>query len=469
MKNGLAPVNRIPPEILTNIVPDTLDRYSKDKDTIALTHVCQAWREIFISCSSLWTDIECVGADKTRTYLERSRSSPISLRIKRDNALSPHDPFLEIDPRTIRRLRSVNIRGTPENMQDITAQLHHPAPLLVTLTIETERLCITRHQPMVTTALFDGDLSSLRELHLYRIGTELPWRGMVNLASFTLSCASPDIFPITQLLDFFENAPHLREVTLSFVPLFSGDQNGRLVSLTCLKKLIVYGSQPAPLLFDRLLIPVGVDLQIGSELHDFRIEDHLPSSLNNLRNLSNFTLLQLRLNACYSLVEFTGPNGKLSMTPKSYGAHVTVSVLESLARFDTSTAERLEIFNNGYLSEDLLRRALFPMKNLRSLMFSRCGDLRTFIRALDPDINLSNTLICPHLEEFILRVGVVGGSDVESVAGVAAARASRGAKLKFVRLVGPGESVPVDVSELVKHVEHVEHDAEDVDEKEWYW
>ena len=51
-KNGMAPINRIPPEILS-LVPDFLDMYHRDQATITLTHVCQAWREVFVSRPSL--------------------------------------------------------------------------------------------------------------------------------------------------------------------------------------------------------------------------------------------------------------------------------------------------------------------------------------------------------------------------------------------------------------------------------
>ena len=144
--------------------------------------------------------------DKTRVYLERSKTSPIDLQIRR-RGLSPGDPFLEIDPRAISRLKSLNLDGTPENFQDTSARLSHPAPLLETLTILVESLYTTRRYPAVTTELFDGDLSSLRELNLYCVRTELPWRNMVNLTSFKLCWTPPGEVSITQLLDFFESAP----------------------------------------------------------------------------------------------------------------------------------------------------------------------------------------------------------------------------------------------------------------------
>ena len=98
------------------------------------------------------------------------------------------------------------------------------------------------------------------------------------------------------------------------------------------------------------------------------------------------------------------------------------------------------------------------MNNLRSLTISRCKNLRYFIHALDPDMNSSNLLICPKLKELVLRFNGKEGFDVEDVVGMARARVWRGAKFESVKIVNLGELIPVDISELKKHVVHVEYD-----------
>jgi hypothetical protein len=52
MKNSLAPINRVPPEILS-LIPDYCCEDDMDRDLVALTHVCRSWRDTFISRSSL--------------------------------------------------------------------------------------------------------------------------------------------------------------------------------------------------------------------------------------------------------------------------------------------------------------------------------------------------------------------------------------------------------------------------------
>ena len=62
LRNTLAPINRIPPEVLS-LIPDYSDEDDPDQVSIALTHVCHSWREIFISRSSLWTYLDLKNVD----------------------------------------------------------------------------------------------------------------------------------------------------------------------------------------------------------------------------------------------------------------------------------------------------------------------------------------------------------------------------------------------------------------------
>jgi hypothetical protein len=172
-RNAVAPVNRVPPEILA-LVPDFWDKRYRgiDRDVIALTHVCRAWRGVFISRSSLWTNLDCKNGDKTRVYLERSGSLPVNLSLNTEVPLSSYHPFSKIIPHTIGRLRSLTIKGTPKNLQDIANRLSRPAPLLEELSICSINDYGPHHNPVLTLALFNGDLSSLRKLHLQCVPTE---------------------------------------------------------------------------------------------------------------------------------------------------------------------------------------------------------------------------------------------------------------------------------------------------------
>ena len=125
----LAPINKVPPEILT-IIPDFWNTHERDGGIIALTYVCRALREVFVLQSSLWTHFDCVDEEKTRVFFERSKSSPISLSLVGCGGMSSYGPLFRIVPRATGRLKSLYVEGASEDMQAIASRLSHPALFL---------------------------------------------------------------------------------------------------------------------------------------------------------------------------------------------------------------------------------------------------------------------------------------------------------------------------------------------------
>jgi len=445
-----SPINRIPPEILV-LLPDFWDAYNKDKNIITLTHVCWVWRQVFTSRSSLWTRIDCEDKDKTRVYLERSRSSPIDLSLRRDDDLSLHDPFFQITPHTMGRLRSLSVKATMWNLSDIATHLSYPAPLLERMSIDGDYEHDSNGIPTLTSALFGGDLPSLRNLHLEYVCTELPWRNMVNLTSLKLIDTSP--VSMSQLLDFFETAPHLYEVEFRMRIPTSGAQDGRLVSLARLESMSIDGG-PSSALLDHLLIPVRARLRVEVVLPNPLIEDH-PGFLDNLRNLLGFTTIQLN-DGPIPRMEFSGPNGEVMMTLATSPDDETFP-LRFLTLFGTSETERLEIYFRGSPSSYHPYNTLLRMKNLHTLKLYHCESPDVFVHALDPRNGSLGVVVCPKLEELVIKHEKA--LDIESVIGMVAARESRGAKIKTIWIIsqqGGGNHTQSDMLELKKHVFRLE-------------
>ena len=443
----MAPINRIPPEILS-LVPDFLDMDRRDQDVITLTHVCRAWREIFVSRPSLWTNLDCVDPEQTRVYLERSKSSPINLSLDSD--------FFEAEliPSAAGRLKSLDIDVMPEELEFIGTHLSHPSPLLEVLSIRSY------DDPVLPASLFNGNLSSLHELCLRSIRTELPWRNMANLTSFTFAYTSPPV-SLAQLLDFLESAPHLREVDiLSSTPIF-GVRNGQPVPLTCLQRMDTSGHASSHL-FDHLLIPVGACLTMGVDrLPRPAIGGRRPSFLDNLRNLPNFTTITFA--SAPARMQLSGPNGTVTMVSKDYRDRPW---LECLAHFDTSKTERLEIKYHEHQPSVPMHQALLPMNDLRTLKLNyRLLDI--FLGALDPSFSPSGAVACPRLEEIV----IVARSefDLKHILRTAEARALGGMKLKAVTIAKPPEMVlpQLEILELKKHVVGfgVDHWIDDSDDE----
>ena len=458
MKNGLAPINKVPPEVLA-LIPDYWGEWDKDVGVIPLTHVCRAWREIYTSRSSLWTMFLCADADKTRVYLQRSKSSPISLLyswLSRRN-LSSNDPLLQVIPYATGRLKYLSVESMPENVGDITIHLSSPAPLLEYLSIDCVYGPGAPSDFVLPPSLFDGNLSSLHTLFLRCVCTNVPWRNMVNLTSFTLCHNRPGEVSIGQLLDFFESASRLERVDLVQATPTSGVQPGRLVHLTRLKWMSVESGEPCSPLFDHLLIPVGVTLSLQPDSFSPRLESYLPRSLGNFRNLSIITEISLDPIG-YANMRFAGPNGELSAMCREFQDDITPPVLEYLARIDTSKTERLEIYRGTPTSRDPPRRTLLSMKSLRTLTLYQCDGLHFFIRALHPGTSSSEAMVCPKLEELILIPPTDGEVfNIEDLVYMAAARALVGVKLGTVKIIcGQDKVDPGGILELEKHVLDVE-------------
>jgi len=405
---------------------------------IALTHVCRAWRDVFLSRPSLWNHLDCTNLGKTRVYLERSKSSPINLSLSIDR-LSLSDSFFKFIPHAAGRIRSLALDG---DLRAISAYLSRPAPLLETLLIHGGG-----RDPVLPSAFLNGDLSPLHELYLRNVHTELLWRNMANLTSFTLVFGSPT--PVGHLLDFLESAPRLREVHLYSETLATGAQNGRLVSLAHLKNMNT-GYPLSHHLFDHLLIPVGARLKMSPGPRSL-LDEGRPRFIDNLKNISDFTTIEL--DHVPAGLRFSGPNGEAKMVTYVDGSH---SVLESLAHFDTSKTERLEIRDGESLTSDPLYRVLLPMKVLRTFIITQCEDPHIFVHALHPGMSSSGAMVCPELEELVIRHWRT--FDIKGIVGMAAARALRGAKLKTVRITSWDRIsyTQPDVSELRKHVLRVE-------------
>ena len=448
-RNEIATINRIPPEILA-LLPDFWERDERDQDVIALTHVCRTWRELFISYSTFWTHFNCEDLDKTLVYLERSKSSPINLSLYRDDDLASYDSLFRVIPQAVGRLRSLTIHGTPWNLRDITNQLSCRAPLLEDMSIQGNCSFEPGDNLVVTSTLLGGDLSSLCKLHLAHVHTELPWRNMVKLTSLTLVHTSP--VSIGQLLDFFASAPHLCGVNLHFEIPTSGAQSGRLVSLACLKSMRIDGG-PSTVLLNHLLIPVGARLAIEVDLPNPSIVGHPPRFLDNLRNLPDFNTIKLH-GGSHLHIQFSGPNGEVYMAITSRVRWTCDSLLESLALFDTSKTRRLEIGAGCTPSSGYPYRALLPMEDLRTIALYQCETPYTFIYALNPSVGSSGVMVCPKLEELVIEPQQA--LNIRNVVGMAAARESRGAKLKSVRVLSQRAFAWIEVFALQKHVAHVE-------------
>ena len=473
IKNNFAPVNRIPSDVFS-LIPKYLEESEMDENLITLTHVCHGWRELLVAHPLLWTRMDCANIDKTRVYIERSKSSPLEISLsffKRGKATYLEDAFHLVVPH-ISRLKYFSITGKKNLLENITPHLSCSIPLLRGLSIDLFGYPATTLQG----TLFSGDLSSLRTLSLTGVITHLPWDNLSELTTLTLSRVPKDKISVTQLLDFFVNAHRLRNIKICHsIPSSSNASPGRVVSLPCLENLTIDADVAHSVLLNHLCIPVGASVIlefafIGSESP---LTEFLPSSLGNLKNVPPITSIDLCLPQDEKHVRLGGPNGRLYMFGYWGDARDTTSfifesgVLRSLSYFVLSETQRLAITDyRPPTDEPVPYDILLRMQGLCTLTLNQCTNL-PFILALNPVENPSKCTLCPKLEELILYVQDLKSFNIEELVSMAKERASAGNKLSSVTIIGLGELVPGD--EVFKLKEYVKRVYYRVEEKPPRW
>jgi len=470
MKNAFAPINRIPPGVLT-LIPDYWEDYS-DGALIGLTHVCRGWRELFVSRPSLWTRLDCTDVNKTRAYIERSKTSPLEICLREfDPEAFITDGAILLAVPHFGRLRTLSVFGV--SIMDLASLVEYfscSVPFLSRLEINF----VCDEVPVLPSTLFDGDLSSLRELDLVGVVTTLPWRGLSKLTTFNMCGVPEDNILLTQLLDFFESAPHLRHIRLGSIPTSDDAPTERVVSLPHLKDLNIVAQPAHSILLNHLSTPAGASLRLEFTYSgkESPIPSYLPNPLDRLHNISHITAVNLRLASERRSVRLSGPSGELYMvgrwtrgSDKPYDG--TGAFLRSLSRFDTSRTQWLTVTLYPFQPSNLpttgwsIYQTFRSMKDLRTLTLSRCNNL-AFILALDPSKNPSKTMLCPKLEEIVLYIERPDQFHVDELLSMVEERASGGVKLSTITIVSTEALAPTkEVFQLRNHVSRVEYKFDD--------
>ena len=475
MKNNFAPVSKIPPAVIS-LIPAYLEDDEEDESLVAMTHVCRGWREPLITRPSLWTRLYCENTDRTRVYIERSKSAPLRLSLyRRRNANYIEDAFFLVLPH-LGRVKSFIALGPANILQSLTPHISRSLPFLTELTIEI----IYNPVPVLTSTLFNGDLSALRLLRLAGVVTHLPWRNMSKLTTFVLSRVPEDKISITQLLDFFEGARNLRDITLRHsVPTSSGARPGRVVSLPRLKNLTICVdwllSDPVhPNLLYHLSIPAGAKLTLAYRSMGDRspIPPLLPGTLENLGNVRHISSVNLYFSEINKYVRLHGPSGEVyflgNCVESCPASHVTDCQIVRSLGYCSNLLETQRLAVAQYepktldpVDESGPYHILCHMKNLRTLTLTRCNN-PPFILALDPSQNPSKHVLCPKLEEIILYVQGLDLFDIKELKSMAKRRASAGVKLQSITIVKLGRLIlREEVSKLKKYVTNVRHRFEE--------
>ena len=469
-KNAFALVNRIPPDVLS-LIPNYWEGGNRDEGLIKLTHVCRGWREFFTSHPLLCTRLDCTNVDKTRVYIDRSKTSPLEISLAQtDDTLDWEEAFVLMVPH-MGRFRTLSVSGSPAQVLPVLAEhFSCSAPLLDNLNINL----ICAQTPTLPEKLFNGDLSSLHELGLGGVITSLPWRGLSNLTTFNLSRVPEDQITVTQLLDFFESSAHLRHILLrDSIPNSSDALTERVVSLPHLKELGIIAQPRHSILLNHLSLPVGASLRLEFAFsgRGSPVPSYLPNSPHNLHNVSHITTTNFHFGLKQRSVRFNGPSGEFYMvgswTRGVDNPHAGTFLQVLHDEFDVSRNRCLAI--SQYAFQPRLAQietwgiytTIQSMEDLRTLTLTRCNNL-PFILTLNPDKTTSKIVLCPKLKEIILYIKRPDQFHVNELLSMAKERALRGMKLPAITIISTEALAPTkEVFQLRKYVLRVEYKFDD--------
>ena len=473
-KNALSLVNRVPPDVLA-MIPTYWEDSEGDMGLIRLTHVCRSWRETIMSRPLLWTRLDCTSVGKTKLYIERSKSCPLEICIRpARNAFYREQAFI-LAIQHIDRLRTLSVSGNPREVLPVLVKhFSRRVPLLNVLNIN-----LVYPASIPPSSLFDGDLSSLRELSLTRVIMPLPWSDLSSLTTFNFCHVPKDVILLSQLLDFFESVPRLRHIRLhNSIPNSSDAPTERVVFLPRLKDLSIIAQPPHSILLNHLSVPVGALLRLEFTFSsgESPIPSYSPKSLENLENLSHITATNLFFGLERRSVWLNGPSGGLYIfgNRTQGGSQPNIGItrfLRSLLdQFDISRSQRLAITlchyrprNSAEIETWSVYQTLHSMEDLRTLTLARCIN-RPFILTLNPRKNSSKTVLCPKLEELTLYIKNPGQYRINELLSMVKERASRGAKLSAISIISLENAflLAVEMSQLREHVARVEYRVGDV-------
>jgi hypothetical protein len=249
VKNTFMHINVFPPEILSRV----LEHRDCDRDLVAATHVCRYWRSTLISSPLLWTSFQFKfrpDLDRTFTYLERSKSTPIDVKI---SSHSPKDlEVLKHLAPHIARTRSLVIDGTHLDVHAISPLFRNPVPSLQHLEIDS-RECPIR----LPDDFLGQQASSLRFARFSGVcpTSKFPF-SLPNLTEFELSLPQ-SIGPLcmSALFQFFSGSPLLQKIDIDTGPGVLEDiPPDQVISLESVVELD-FTSKPTGLILPHLRLP----------------------------------------------------------------------------------------------------------------------------------------------------------------------------------------------------------------------
>ena len=302
IKNCLAPINQLPPEILAHVVAFL----PTERDLISATAACQHWRTTLLSFPRLWRNVGG-SSSEIQAYIERSKSTPIGVTLS-----SPELAEL-IVPHTSRLVGlTIQLNDLPSLCQ-VVEHLHSPIPTLRVFRIITDT-------PELHTLEFHSDLQGPFFLHSKKLEIEgisafHAYQAFPHVTEFTLHTNAYHSTPMDPLLRMLEQFPALERIHITFYADLHTKPTPHMVTLPHVQEMSLSASSwgkvvriPHILQFLRLPNLTSLCLRAMPKLATFRpvfpvtkFDEHLP-------NLVELPELQIELDMLFSEATFRGPS-----------------------------------------------------------------------------------------------------------------------------------------------------------------
>ena len=377
-RNLLAPINRLPLDVLL-LIPMHFDSLS---DRLRVTLVCRRWRRAFIQHPPLWSQLYLAGSTNLYlfvTLLQRVSGTPLDITI--DNYASPIRDATPLSPFTA-QIRSLEVRGAfPHEVQAVSIALSGPLSLLHTLVIDARESFsrIDHSAPDVTLPLFTNAVNlKYFSLTMNKFPSLFHFT-FPNLTSFFLS-TWPDMFAVSQLLDFLETSPALQHIFIMIEPISNFDEDvspERVVVLPHVKAFNLYITNDHP----NCKIATHISCPSAKRTRfDYTMECagwHVPEDIYpSSRPLNTIVHQYSKGTADQVVLELTMPNDDeptLECSLKFCSFNGTTITLNSL-RFSLKLAGKSKIIQNWLASGIFTSMAGVSLQAISSLQRATLGD-----------------------------------------------------------------------------------------------
>ncbi|KAH9949130.1 hypothetical protein B0H21DRAFT_154796 [Amylocystis lapponica] len=301
LRNTLAPINRLPNELLVEIFSGLTQDRPESTDVTHASHVCRHWRHLALTNAKLWCNIWLPRRKQALENLRRSKGALIHVSHDDQEAVcvgySTALSVAIVVPHT-HRVKSLRLSLCDTMLESMQAFALSAAPHLQELSLE--KLCFDVYDICDGPIIFKDDLPALRSLSLSSV--TIPWSSRIlkNLVHLQLvyTHVQNSLPTLQRLLDILEQCPGLECLILRHsepadtlaMPVT------RQVDLPCLSTLRLESTFPRRIatLLEHLSIPADTAMRLVTLLGDEDVGEYpmLPGDCSALRPLSQLRALE---------------------------------------------------------------------------------------------------------------------------------------------------------------------------------